>query len=111
MLRPNEQAICMARTHGGNRRWAWRLIAAGVCATLLMIQPVPGLAGGKNSNTPKYWKGRNISEVHQKFGDPTQMTPLVETGGTLYIYAHKGEPHWAFETDPGGKIIKAARIE
>ena len=86
-------------------------MAAALCAGLLTIQLAPGMAASNNGQTAKYWKGRNISEVQKKLGNPTQMTPLVETGGTLYIYAHRGEPHWAFETGPGGKIIKAARIE
>jgi len=39
------------------------------------------------------------------------MTPLSDTGGTLYIFAHHGEQHWVFETNPGGKIVKAAKVE
>jgi hypothetical protein len=111
MLKPNEQAAGMARSDRARRGRAEIMLTAGLCAALLMIQPGPGLAAGNSANTAKYWKGKNISEVQKKFGNPTQMTPLVETGGTLYIYAHKGEPHWAFETDPGGRIVKAARIE
>jgi hypothetical protein len=92
-------------------RRAWILAAAGMCLAVLMMSASPGLAAGKNKNSPKYWKGKNIAQATKKFGDPTQMTPLTQTGGNLYIFAHEGEQHWVFETDPGGKIVKAARIE
>ena len=83
---------------------------AGLCLTVLMLSAAPGHAG-HNKNSPKYWKGKNIAEASKKFGDPTQMTPMSETGGTLYIFAHHGEQHWVFETDAGGKIVKAAKVE
>ena len=86
------------------------LAVAGLCLTVLMISAAPGHAG-QNKNSPKYWKGKNIADASKKFGDPTQMTPLSDTGGTLYIFAHHGEQHWVFETDAGGKIVKAAKVE
>jgi hypothetical protein len=112
MLRSNERSAGAAGTERGARpRRVWILTVAGVCLAALMMFTAPGLAAGKNQNSPKYWKGKNISEASKKFGDPTQMTPLTDTGGTLYIFAHRGEQHWVFETDPGGKIIKAAKVE
>jgi hypothetical protein len=86
------------------------LAVAGLCLTVLMTSAAPGRAG-QTKNSPKYWKGKNIAEASKKFGDPTQMTPMSETGGTLYIFAHHGEQHWVFETDAGGKIVKAAKVE
>ncbi len=95
---------------GGNAvRRAW-IVAGGVCLALLLISAAPGHSAG-NRNTPRYWKGKNISDATKKLGEPTQMTPLSDTGGTLYIFAHHGEQHWVFETDPGGKIVKAAKVE
>ncbi len=96
---------------GAPPRRRWMLAAGGLCLAVLMISAAPGLAAGKNHNTAKYWKGKNISEATKKLGEPTQMTPLSETGGTLYIFAHPGEQHWVFETDAGGKIVKAAKVE
>jgi hypothetical protein len=112
MLESNEPGAEVAGTPRGARpRRAIILAAALVCAASLMISSAPGIAGGSTEYSAKYWKGRNISEVHKKYGDPTQMTALIQTGGTMYIYAHSGQPHWVFETDPGGKIVKAAKIE
>ncbi len=96
---------------GTRLRPAWKLTLAGLCLALLMTSASAGQAAGNHKHNAKYWKGRNISEATKKLGDPTQMTPLSDTGGTLYIFAHQGEQHWVFETDPGGKIIKAAKVE
>ena len=95
------------------RPWRARtlLAIAGLCLIALVVTAAPSHAGSKNPNTAKYWKGKNISEASKKFGDPTQMTPLPDTGGTLYIFAHHGEQHWVFETQVGGKIVKAAKVE
>ena len=92
-------------------RRRWMLAIASLCLAVLMLSPAPGNAAGGKQGAAKYWKGKNIADATKKFGDPTQMTPLSDTGGTLYIFAHKGEQHWVFETDPGGKIVKAAKVE
>ncbi len=112
MLQSIERSAAAGRPLRGARpRRRWILALAGMCLAALMMSAAPGLAGGRSQNSPKYWKGKNISEASKKFGDPTQMTPLSDTGGTLYIFAHHGEQHWVFETDAGGKIVKAARVE
>jgi hypothetical protein len=95
---------------GARPRRRWMLAAAGACLALLLMSAMAGQAAD-NQKTGKYWKGKNIAQATKKFGDPTQMTPLSDTGGTLYIFAHHGEQHWVFETDPGGKIVKAAKVE
>jgi hypothetical protein len=95
---------------GARARRAWIVVAATSLA-LLMTSAGAGQAAGSNKNTAKYWKGKNISEATKKLGEPTQMTPLSDTGGVLYIFAHHGELHWVFETEVGGKIIKAAKVE
>ena len=94
---------------GTRRRRAWMLTAGGACLAVLIMSATAGHAA--DQNTAKYWKGKNIAQATKKFGDPTQMTPLTDTGGTLYIFAHRGEQHWVFETNPGGKIVKAAKVE
>jgi hypothetical protein len=96
---------------GALPRRRWMLAAVGLYLTMLMISAVPVHAGGKDKNTAKYWKGKNIAEATQKFGDPTQATPLQETGGNLYIFAHRGAQHWVFETNAIGVIIKAAKVQ
>jgi hypothetical protein len=112
MLRAMDRSAGVAGPLRGARprRRGWVLAVAGLCLTVLMTSAAPGRAG-QNKNSPKYWKGKNIAEASKKFGDPTQMTPMSETGGTLYIFAHHGEQHWVFETDAGGKIVKAAKVE
>ncbi len=95
---------------GVRPRRPWILAGAGACIAVLIMSAAPGQAAG-NKNSAKYWKGKNISEATKKLGEPTQMTPLSDTGGTLYIFAHHGEQHWVLETAPGGKIVKAAKVE
>ncbi len=112
MFRSNQRNAGWAGALRGARpRRVLTAAAAAIVAASLMMSPAQGLAGEGRQGSARYWKGKNISQVEKKFGNPTQMTPLTETGGTLYIYAHRDQPHWAFETDPGGKIVKAAKIE
>jgi hypothetical protein len=92
-------------------RRQWTLAAFGFALALLMLSAGLVQAGGKNPNTAKYWKGKNIAEATKKFGDPTQATPLIETGGNLYIFALRGQQHWVFETNNIGVIVKAAKVE
>lgn len=95
---------------GARPRIGW-MLAVGCLCLALMMSAAPGHAGSQNKNTAKYWKGKNIAEATKKFGDPTQATPLQETGGSLYIFAHRGEQHWVFETNNIGVIVKAAKVE
>jgi hypothetical protein len=96
---------------GARARRGWMLGVGSLCLAVLMMSAAPVHAGGHNKNTAKYWKGKNIAEATRKFGDPTQATPLTETGGSLYIFAHQGEQHWVFETNNIGVIVKAAKVE
>jgi len=112
MLQSTELSAGKAGSRRGTRpRGRTLLMIAGLIMTVMVASAAPGHAGSKDPRSPKYWKGKNISEASKKFGDPTQMTPLPDTGGTLYIFAHHGEQHWVFETEAGGRIIKAAKVE
>ena len=113
MLQSYEGSVDAAGARRGARPGrSWMVAAGSLCLALVMMMvAVPASAGSHNPNSPKYWKGKNIAEASKKFGDPTQMTPLPDTGGTLYIFAHHGEQHWVFETEAGGKIVKAAKVE
>jgi hypothetical protein len=57
------------------------------------------------------WIGRNRAEVVKQLGEPTEAVPLVETGGEMLIYAHRGRTHYVFATAPGGVIDKAAVVK
>ncbi len=57
------------------------------------------------------WIGKNRAEVVQRLGEPSQAVPLIETGGEMLIYAHRGQTHYVFETAPGGVIDKAAVVK
>jgi hypothetical protein len=60
----------------------------------------------------RYWLGKNIETAEQRFGRPTFSEQLIETGGMLVIYDSNHDPmHFVFETDPGGMIIKATRVD
>ncbi len=57
------------------------------------------------------WIGKHRHEVVAALGQPTSATPLIETGGELLIYAKSGQPHYAFETGPNGKVVKATELK
>jgi hypothetical protein len=95
---------------GARPRRGWMLAVSCLCLAVLMMSAA-GHAESHSRSTAKYWKGKNIAEATKKFGDPTQATPLQETGGNLYIFAHQGEQHWVFETNNIGVIVKAAKVE
>jgi hypothetical protein len=91
------------------RRW-WMITVASLSLMFAITVASPVQAAGHKKGA-RYWKGRNISQAVAKFGEPTLSQPLAETGGSMYIFARRGETHWVFETDPGGKIVKASQIE
>ena len=92
------------------RRRGWIVSVAALGLMLAMAAAVP-VQAQSHKRSAKYWKGRNITQAVKKLGEPTLSQPLAETGGSMYIFAHHGETHWVFETDPGGKIVKASNIE
>ncbi len=91
--------------------------AARAVPMLAVLAAVGTLYAAGPSPTPahtsrKYWIGRNISEAEKEFGTPTFSEQLIETGGMLVIYASQRNPvHFVFETDAGGRIIKASKVE
>jgi hypothetical protein len=113
MLQSIEGSVDAAGARRGARpRRGWMAAVGSLClAVLMMLSAGPAGAGSPSKSTAKYWKGKNIAEATKKFGDPTQATPLQETGGSLYIFAHQGEQHWVFETNNIGVIVKAAKVE
>ena len=54
------------------------------------------------------WVGREASDVQKKFGPPSQMETLEDTGGKRYYYRESGQPHYVFEFNPHNKVISAA---
>jgi hypothetical protein len=90
-------------------RHAWSFAAAAACLVVAMTTPAVRAAGDEQTAT--HWKGQYISEATKQLGEPTQMTPLMESGKTLYIFANPNEPHWVFETEPNGKIVKATKVK
>ncbi len=89
---------------------------AGAVGALLILVALAGAsmlhAAEPVHTSRKYWIGKNIGQAEKEFGTPTFSEQLIETGGMLVIYASGKNPvHFVFETDPGGRIIKAARVE
>jgi hypothetical protein len=82
------------------------ICAAAGCSAL---QPAPETPAEKAQASQ--WIGKRRSEVVRKLGEPTEAVPLVETGGEMLIYAHRGQTHYVFESAPGGVIDKAAVVE
>jgi hypothetical protein len=111
MLHDRQGSIETAGALSGAGLGRRRMFAiAGLCLTMLIVSMAPGYAAGKGQ-TAKYWKGKYINEAVKKLGQPTQTTPLIGSGGNMYIFAQPNRTHWVFETEPGGKIVKAAKIE
>jgi hypothetical protein len=90
-------------------RHTW--IFAAAAAWLVIAVTASAVRAAGDEQTAKYWKGKYISEATKQLGEPTQMTPLMESGKALYIFANPNEPHWVFETEPNGKIVKATKVE
>jgi hypothetical protein len=57
------------------------------------------------------WMGKPSSEVEAKFGRPTKIEKLKDTGGTRYSYRSPGQPHYVFEFSPSGKVTAANIVD
>ena len=87
------------------------LRTAVLIASVLGCLAAPLAAAGPRHENARYWLGKNIGQAVKVLGQPTQMVPIVETGGAMYIYAKKNERHMVFETHPDGVIVKAVNVE
>jgi hypothetical protein len=106
------------------------LLAASLTALVCVLAVVPAaLAQDANVTTqhvttittvatqpsvgdPAAWIGRNISAVVDTFGQPSYWNASHDGGGGggRYIFDKPNQPHFVFETQPGGMIVRAARI-
>jgi hypothetical protein len=86
------------------------LRAAVLIAGVLGCLTTPLLAASAKQQNAKYWLGKNIGQAVKVLGQPTQMVPIIETGGAMYIYAKKSEQHMVFETSPDGVIHRAVNV-
>ena len=61
---------------------------------------------------PSVWIGRNISAVVDALGQPSYWNASHDGGGGggRYIFDNPNQPHFVFETQPGGIIVRAARV-
>ena len=57
------------------------------------------------------WMGKPSREVEAKFGRPTNIEKLKDTGGTRYSYRAPSQPHYVFEFSPAGKVTAAVIVE
>jgi hypothetical protein len=103
------------RAETGKTARALRGRYVGAVGALLLLAALGGsmvCAAGPVHTSRAYWIGKNVSEAEKEFGRPTFSEQLIETGGKLVIYAGEKNPiHFVFETEPGGKIVKAARVK
>jgi hypothetical protein len=70
-----------------------------------------GCAPQQSSSAGSEWIGKRRRDLIAALGPPTSATPLIETGGEVIIYAKSGQPHYAFETGPDGKVLKATEMK
>ena len=54
--------------------------------------------------------GKRISDVEAKFGRPTKVDSLKDTGGKSYYYRGPGR-HYLFEFSPDGKVTTATIVD
>jgi hypothetical protein len=61
---------------------------------------------------PSVWIGRNISAVVAAYGQPSYWNASHDGGGGggRYIFDNPNQPHFVFETQPGGIIVHAVRL-
>ena len=57
------------------------------------------------------WMGKSSREVEAKFGLPTKIEQLKDTGGTRYSYRAPGHPHYVFEFSARGKVTAADIVD
>lgn len=57
------------------------------------------------------WVGKDAGDLKRKFGPPSQMETLEDTGGQRYYYREPGQPHCVFELGPRGKVVSAALVD
>jgi hypothetical protein len=80
-------------------------------AMAAMLVLLVGCAPEQTSSARSEWIGKRRRDLIAALGEPTSATPLIQTGGELIIYAKSGHPHYAFETGPDGKVVKAAEMK
>jgi hypothetical protein len=80
--------------------------------TTTATQPAQAAVTQPSVNDPNFWLGRNIGTVVDTFGQPTYWNASHDGGGGggRYIFRKPGQPHFVFETQPGGQIVRAARL-
>ncbi len=83
----------------------------GFLAIASLAAALAGCATRPSNAAASEWIGKPRHEVVDKLGQPTSATPLIETGGELLIYAKAGQPHYAFETGPDGRVVKATELK
>jgi hypothetical protein len=61
---------------------------------------------------PSVWIGRNISAVVDAYGQPSYWNASHDGGGGggRYIFDNPNQPHFVFETQPGGIIVRASKV-
>ncbi len=64
-----------------------------------------------NNEFKAAWMGKSSSEVEAKFGRPTKIEKLKDTGGTRYSYRAPGRPRYVFEFSRDGKVTAAAIVD
>jgi hypothetical protein len=57
----------------------------------------------------KHFIGKEVGVMFKELGPPTSVSPTDLTGGKIYIYAKRGQPHYVFQTD-GLNIVRQATV-
>jgi hypothetical protein len=80
--------------------------------TTTLTQPPQAAVAQPSVNDPQFWLGRNIGTAVHTFGQPSYWNASHDGGGGggRYIFNKPGQPHFVFETQPGGQIVHAARL-
>ncbi|HLH78446.1 MAG TPA: hypothetical protein VKV28_16725 [Candidatus Binataceae bacterium] len=116
MSYPPIQGAIVPSSADRGRRGAKASIFRGLRAAILIAGVLgclvtPLAAASAKQQNAKFWMGKNIGQAVKALGQPTQMVPIIETGGAMYIYAKKNERHMVFETGPDGVISKAVNVQ
>ena len=57
----------------------------------------------RRTSSGRHRSEKSSREVEAKFGRPTNIEKLKDTGGARYSYRAPGQPHYVFEFSPGVK--------
>jgi hypothetical protein len=78
---------------------------------LLIASAIGCSTRGPIAGSSTEWIGKSMNDVTRTLGRPSQVIPLIETGGKLLIYTRPNEPHYVFELGVDNRVSRVSVTE